>query len=155
IARVTIHRGTVTIHLSADELLSKLAQNLNAKLGLEIARQVNNAAATMALSIPFATTTRGRAIRLIVGNTQTRLTASTHAILKAIAQSRRWYDQLVSGEATCIPDIARRECVTSSYVNRIFRLISLSPQSVESIVKGTNCADVTLDRLVNALPFAW
>jgi site-specific DNA recombinase len=55
---------------------------------------------------PFRHVQQGRALRLIVGNTSITTDASRQAILKAIARARRWYEQITTGKATNIAQLA-------------------------------------------------
>jgi hypothetical protein len=71
--------------------------------------------------------TKGKAVRLIVGDQHTPLAVSTLAILKAIARARKWRDQIIAGEATGIRDLARIHKLNHSYVKRIYSFASFGP----------------------------
>jgi site-specific DNA recombinase len=55
----------------------------------------------------------------------------------------RWADDLLSGRAQSVDEIARRERVTARYVWRLLRLGFLAPPIVEAIVAGRQPADLT------------
>ncbi len=55
---------------------------------------------------PFRHVQQGRALRLIVGNASITTDASRQAILKAIARARQQYEQITTGKATNIAQLA-------------------------------------------------
>jgi site-specific DNA recombinase len=107
-----------------------------------------------AIDCSFRHVSQGRALRLIVGSNQVGTDLSRHAILKAIARARRWYEQIVAGEAAGLPDIARREEINYAYVKRIFPLALLSPARVELIFGGHSSA-LSLHALLADIPTQW
>ena len=66
-------------------------------------------------------------------------------------------DQLASGEACTVREIAGREKINEHEVTRVLHLAFLSPRIVEDIFKGRQAEDVTVYRLrrLSSLPFAW
>ena len=53
-----------------------------------------------------------------------------------MARGHAWFDDLVSGRAKSIADIAEREGVNGRYVARLLDLALLPPALVEDIVAG-------------------
>jgi hypothetical protein len=43
------------------------------------------------------------------------------ALLKAVARSRAWFEELASGQVRSLADVARREKVTRRYVERSWK----------------------------------
>ena len=78
-------------------------------------------------------------------------------LCRLIAQAHLWFDQLTSGEACTVRQIARREMLNEHEISRVLHLAFLSPRIVEDIFKGRQAADVTVHRLrrLSSLPFAW
>lgn len=63
--------------------------------------------------------------------------SETRAILiKAIANGRRWLEELVTGRATSADQIASREKCSVRQVNRVISLAFLAPDLVQAAVEG-------------------
>jgi ParB-like chromosome segregation protein Spo0J len=79
-------------------------------------------------------------------------------ILKAVARARRWFDDLVSGQALSMVEIGEREGVGKRYVSRMIRLAFLAPTIVERIVEGRQPPELTAQFLSTGrgdLPLSW
>ncbi len=93
IVRVIIHPLHVEIRLRVPALLNEILGGGEPAIDLpQIA----------SIECPFRHVRQGRAVRLIVGNTNITTDASRQAILKAIARARQWYEQITTGKATSI-----------------------------------------------------
>ncbi len=147
VERVVIHPDEVEISIRKDALIQQLAGKTATQL--EAGREM------VALRCPFRHAVQGKAVRLIVGDQQAPLAASTLAILKAIARARKWRDQIIAGEATGIRDLARIHKLNHSYVKRIYPFASFSPASIEAILNGDVPPDISLDSLVRKIPLVW
>lgn len=66
-------------------------------------------------------------------------------------------DDLVTGNAGSIRDIALRASMDESDVSRFLPLAFLAPDIVEAIVAGKQPVDLTTERLkrIRSLPHAW
>jgi len=64
-------------------------------------------------------------------------------LIKAIAQGRRWLNELVTGKVTDIIEIAVRDCCSVRSVNMTVSLAFLAPSLVEAIIEGTLPRDIT------------
>ena len=60
------------------------------------------------------------------------------ALLKAVARSRAWFEELASGRVRSLADIARRENIAPRYVERLSRLAFRSTPIVEGDLPGTS-----------------
>jgi hypothetical protein len=58
------------------------------------------------------------------------------AMLKAVARGHAWFEELVSGRATTVMEIARREKVTDRYVSSLMKLAFVAPAIVENCLCG-------------------
>jgi site-specific DNA recombinase len=78
-------------------------------------------------------------------------------LLKAVARARRWSDDLISGRAPSVDEIARREGLDRRSVRRLMPLGFLSPRVVEAIVEGRQPPDLTVIKLTRRihLPPLW
>jgi hypothetical protein len=97
---------------------------------------------------------RGVEMRLIIGGADAPPRKPDAALLKAIARAHRWFEELVSGRATSLAEIACRQGVTDRYVARLIRLAFLAPNIVEAIAERGELADLKLTPHVD-LPLNW
>ena len=97
----------------------------------------------------------GRAQRLIVGNTNITTEASRQAILKAIARARLWYEQLTTGEAGSISQLAGMHGLSRRFLHAQMKLVQLSPQSIESLMNRTGSLPLSLGDLLRVIPMNW
>ena len=78
-------------------------------------------------------------------------------LCQLIAQARFWFDQLVSGEAGSVKEIADREKVFDTEITRILPLAFLAPSIIEDILNG--CQPETLNvkslKRISPLPSDW
>jgi hypothetical protein len=113
------------------------------------------AAVTLACEVRLTRT--GRALRLIQNSGRSvRYASPDPTLLKLVAKARSWWGELRTG-GTDIPTLARREGVTHSYVTRIVRLAFLSPAVIDSVLAGTQLANVSCGALAapGAIPIDW
>jgi hypothetical protein len=94
-------------------------------------------------------------VRLVVGDTSLTTDASRKAILKAIARARRWYEQITTGQASSIEQLAGMHGVSPRFIHRHMKLVPLSPQSVKSFMTKPELMPISLDDLLTAVPMNW
>ena len=145
LARVVVESGSIAIRVDGRALVEQLG-------GPKVLSAERD---PIGLSCQFRFSAQGKVLRLIIGDRRESAEESHAAILKAIARARIWYEQIVAGEATGFTDLARLHGVTPCYVKRIFRLASLGPDAVESIMNGECGAAVTLQSLASRIPTEW
>jgi hypothetical protein len=100
---------------------------------------------------------RGVELRLIVGDHNRSATFVDLSLLKAVARAHRWFDEISTGKARSLAEIAAREGLAVRYVGRLIRLAFLAPQIVESIVEGRQPTTLSAEALTRriALPLSW
>ena len=115
------------------------------------------ASLTMTSLIPMEIKRRGVELRLVIEGENPHASRPDPSLLKAIARGHRWFDQLASGRAASIREIAQREGVYDSYMKRLIPLAFLAPEIVRSICEGSQPAALTAEVLKrNApLPLEW
>ena len=79
---------------------------------------------------------------------------SRDAILRAIAKSRLWLDELVQNQSS-VPDIARREGKIERHVRLLLPLAFVSPGMVKAIANGSVSTHVTVTGLAKVVPLSW
>jgi hypothetical protein len=75
-------------------------------------------------------------------------------LVSAIAQGRRWLDELVSGSITSAEQIASRERCSVRHVNMTISLAFLAPNLVRAAVEGRLPRGINIERLRDA-PAEW
>jgi DNA-binding IscR family transcriptional regulator len=76
-------------------------------------------------------------------------------MVKAIARSFRWQEQMENGTYATIAEIAAAEKINESYVGRVLRLTLLAPDIAEAILGGRQPAEITLAALMRRFPVGW
>ena len=78
------------------------------------------------------------------------------ALIKAIARGRAWFEELATGRARSLQDLANRDGITRRYIRRLVDLAFLSPQLVDAILQGRQSVALTATRLTELdLPLDW
>jgi DNA invertase Pin-like site-specific DNA recombinase len=57
-------------------------------------------------------------------------------ITKAVARAHRWFEELTTGAANSMAEIAARENLTDNYISNLIHLAWLSPQQIELVLQG-------------------
>jgi hypothetical protein len=81
--------------------------------------------------------------------------APVQSIVKAIAQSRDWYQKIVSGQITSITQLVQTSGLSEAYVRRILKCANIAPTIVERIFKGRHTPNLTLRAVVRQIPVQW
>jgi hypothetical protein len=78
------------------------------------------------------------------------------ALIKAIARGRAWFEELATGRAQSLQELAKRDGISRRYIRRLVGLAFLSPQLVEAILQGRQPVELTATRLMELdLPLDW
>ena len=79
------------------------------------------------------------------------------ALLKAVARSRIWFEELASGQVSSLADIARRENIAQRYIERLSRLAFVAPRIIEAITQGRQPPELNAETLLSRidLPLEW
>jgi site-specific DNA recombinase len=78
------------------------------------------------------------------------------ALIKAIARGRAWFEELATGRARSLQDLAQRDGITRRYIRRLVDVAFLSPELVEAILQGRQPVKLTATRLTELdLPLDW
>jgi site-specific DNA recombinase len=86
---------------------------------------------------------RGVEMRLIIDGDAVPAPRVDLPLLNATARAYRWSNDLLTGRARSVGEIARREHVTGRHVRRVMRLAFLAPRIVEAIARGRQPADLS------------
>jgi site-specific DNA recombinase len=98
---------------------------------------------------------RGVEMRLVIGSDSP--SRVDPALIKAIVRARGWFNELVSGRATTLTQIARRDGIDLGSLSRLLNITFLAPSIIESIMAGHQPADLTVEKLAKRvdLPLDW
>lgn len=146
IERAIIHADHVEVRLRTPALVNEILGGAASTAGL---------LPIASIECPFRHVRQGRAVRLVIGDTSLTTDASRKAILKAIARARRWYEQITTGQASSIEQLAGMHGVSARFIHAQMKLVQLSPQSVESFMSRPESMPLSLDDLLTAVPMNW
>ena len=149
--QITVHFDSIEIRLNAGSLFRAFLKNDERVPAQDEFGQ----ARTFNIFCPFRREPRGHTVRIVVGNGQIASVESTIAIIKAIARARLWYCQIVSGQVTSMPGLARLHGVTPRYVKNLFPCALLGPDIVEAILNRKYASHLTLKSLTKKIPLNW
>ncbi len=76
-------------------------------------------------------------------------------IIRSLARAHRWQRLLEDGTYTGMPELAKKEKISKSYVSRTLRLTLLAPDIVEAILDGRQPQSLLLDELERGFPIEW
>src|SRR5207245_3946265 len=110
------------------------------------------------LTAAVAFTRRGAETKLILPGLaqQKHSSRSDPALIKAIARGRAWFEELATGRARSVQELAKRDGISRRYIRRLVGLAFLSPRLVEAILKGRQPIGLTATRLSELdLPLDW
>jgi hypothetical protein len=107
--------------------------------------------------VPLKMKRRGVETRIIIATGDNLPRKVDPALLKAVARSSGWFEELASGSVRSLADIARREGIAVRYVERLSRLAFVAPRIVEAIGQGRQPAELNAETLLNRidLPLRW
>ena len=107
--------------------------------------------------VPLKLKRRGVETRIIIAAGDDLPRTIDPALLKAVARSRAWFEELAQGRVQSLADIARRERIAMRYVERLSRLAFVAPRIVETICQGRQPAELNAETLINRidLPLQW
>src|SRR5438105_9849770 len=129
-------------------------------LGEDVVSSASEAASDSAveLTATAAFTRRGTETKLVLPGLapQKHSSRCDPALSKVIARGRAWFEELATGRARSLQELAKRDGISRRYIRRLVGLAFLSPQLVEAIVQGGQPVELTATRLtVLDLPLDW
>jgi site-specific DNA recombinase len=112
---------------------------------------------TLTRVFPIRIRRRGVEMRLVIEGSGEPAARADLALLKTVARARQWSEDLLSGRAQSVAEIAERKGVGARYVRRLLRLAFLAPKIVETIAAGRQPRELTAEALAERieLPLLW
>jgi DNA invertase Pin-like site-specific DNA recombinase len=131
-----------------------------ALLGGDVPSSASEAASDGAVELTAAVafTRRGAETKLVLPGLAQRSHSSRcdPALIKAIARGRAWFEELATGRARSLQELAERDGISRRYIRRLVGFAFLSPQLVEAILQGRQPVELTATRLTELdLPLDW
>lgn len=108
--------------------------------------------------VPMRMRRRGVEMRLILNGQFDKPRKVDPALLKAIARARYWFEEVASGRARSLVEIACRDGLRKRYVTRLAKLAFVAPAVAEAVAEGRALAGINLQMLLDgrlALPNCW
>ena len=151
IKRVEVSKRTISIKLNLNSIATTLLPNADA----ENFAPGKNHAFDIVVSGQFLRC--GKQVRLVLGNNGGDQREPDNRLIQEILRAQIWFDDLASGRAKSIAELARRSQFNVAHVSRRITLAFLAPKIVESIIAGTQPVLLTVERLGKAcpLPNSW
>src|SRR5213079_778433 len=116
-------------------------------LGEDVASSASKAASDRAVELTAAVAFKHRGIetRLVLPGLaqQDRSSRCDPALSKAIARGRAWFEELATGRARSLQELAKRDGTSRRYIRRLVGFAFLSPQLVEAILQGRQSIELT------------
>lgn len=142
---VTLREDGLVLSLERPRLREALElsanDNIEGRLAFEVSLQIRR---------------RGIEMKLVIGAGADDVALVDQTLVRTIARGHAWFEDLVSGAAPSIVEIAKREGVTMRYVSQHIDLAFLSPTIVEAILQGRQSVEMTSQSLKQVdLPVDW
>jgi site-specific DNA recombinase len=143
-----------------DEKILTIKLRRGLLLGRDVPSSASEAASDSAVELTAAVAFKHRSIetRLVLPGLaqQDRSSRCDPALIKAIVRGRAWFEELATGRARSLNELARRDGISRRYIRRLVGLAFLSPQLVEAILQGRQSVELTATRLTELdLPLDW
>lgn len=144
VKRIDVRSEAISIDVRTEALLPETAGTDDSQF----------AACTIEAANPFAA--RNQSKHLVVRHDTIGSTPSKW-LIKAMARSVTWYDDLVSGRAASFREIAEREGVAERYIAKLIPLAFLDPTLVKDSLEGRTTLSFTASDLASGveLPLIW
>ena len=166
-SKIDAHRIPAVINAAgkirpdADNIIDRFIQRVllqqdGVSIVLSLASLITSAdAIIITRNIPMQMKRRGVEMRLVIGGAGPVRTDPT--LIKTMVRAHKWFNELISGRAQSMVEIATREGIDKSYVARVMDLAFLAPDITESIIAGQQPADLSVEKLTKRidLPMSW
>jgi site-specific DNA recombinase len=149
--KVTVRRTSVVVEIDKAQLVASVVDHK-----LEASRLLfSKSSKFLSLTSPFQIHRRGNEVRIITPPSGAMSTyAPIASLVKLIARARDWYEEIVSGRAGAVEQIAEDSHLTNRYVRKILGCAVLSPEITEAILTGQHRRTMILSDL-SRIPLDW
>lgn len=107
--------------------------------------------------VPTRIRRRGVEMKLVLEDNGSMMPNPDPALIKAVVRAHRWLDDVMSGRARTLGEIAQKEGVSDRYVSKLMPLSFLAPDIVDAILGGAQPVDLTVETLTKRsdIPLSW
>ena len=147
--RVILSDQKLCVEVSTPDLVSTL---MGQRMGVDSAAIGENA--IIALSAELEVCKRGCEVRILTPDSDAER-APVQSIVRAIAQSRDWYEKIVSGQIGNIDHLVQARGLSQAYIRRILPCANLAPAIVERLMRGHHNLDLSLRTILRRIPLPW
>jgi DNA invertase Pin-like site-specific DNA recombinase len=155
IRRIIVRQSDITLSLDRQRLLQRINSSMNESLPTKASSDAEDKTIEIVVSARFIRS--GKQVRLVLGEVSTKDRLPDPNLIRLITDARRWFEDLCSGRATTIAEVALRDRVAVAHVSRTLPLAFLAPDIVDTILSGRHPPSLTPDRLKRrqSLPALW
>jgi DNA invertase Pin-like site-specific DNA recombinase len=149
VGKIIVDEKTITIKLRGGPLLGGDVSSCTSD-------EPSDSALELTAAVAF--TPRGGETKLVLPGLaqQNHSSRCDPALIKAIARGCAWFEELATGRARSLQDLAKRNGISRRYIRRLVDLAFLSPELVEAILQGRQPVELTATRLTELdLPLDW
>jgi len=147
VKRVVVHANHLKITLERDALLSRLGIEANTQEEFE----------PIAFDLAMTLQRCGVEAKLIIPSLVSKVPSFDANLVRIVAKACAWFEEITSGQAATLQELASREGLPASEVSRLLPLAFLSPSIMTSILEGMQPPQLTAERLkrLPGLPLSW
>ena len=145
--KIELRLNRIRIELIASQLLDVLGQSDQSEVSEHM----------ITIDMPVKLRRRGVEKKIIIASSNQPSANPDANLIKVVAQGRRWFQQLNSGEARMAKEIAAKNNTDCANVTRTMQLAFLAPDIIEAILEGRQPPELTAFHLkrVRNLPLSW
>ncbi len=155
IDKIVLHPDRLLIHFLPLGLVG-LIQELKPDLSFDADKLTTQTPVTLEIPISFAKRGARKYIKAPNGQDLIKLQEPKydHALIKAIVRAHDWSRKLEKDKAESTWQIAEREGIRATYVQKIIKLVDLAPDITEAILNGRQPYSLTLSQMED-IPLSW
>jgi len=134
VSRVTVTKAGIRIGINAPHLRALLLKKS------ELPGAADENEPHIVLEAEIRSPNKGQAVKLLAEPSDGGRVDPDRVVVKAVARARWWFEQLATGRAQSMAEIAARENITDNYVSNLIHLAWLPPGQVDLILEGDAAA---------------
>ena len=117
--------------------------------------QLGNEPGSINLDIPIEMRRRGVEKKIVL--IPNGASEPDNKVIKLIADTRNWFDQLATGKSATVRELALQNNVDENDISRFLPLAFLAPDIIEIIIAGKQPPELTAEKLnrLKSLPLSW
>jgi site-specific DNA recombinase len=150
VKRVTLGESDAWILVSTKTVIEKLLDK-NLHGDIELSPNIKD----VTLSADFRTCRHGGSLQLVSPGIEKTERQPLPSFLHMVARARVWYERIVSEEVQSIEALAKEVRMTPRSIRRVLRWAALSPQLIESIMRGDYRPSDPTKRYLKEFPLDW